>query len=287
MAVREMAIAVPEIRFRLAIRPNTWTSIRLEFEALSKVEQYCFDLRWTHAELVGLFAARVRGYVIRQNIGGPPLNSNGAKDSHFIDLVLHSPVMWARKSQPLIGPMITLARSRPRWLIELAREAAVCAVKEGSHQIRWPDVTQQLSSFGQKRILDTVVEFSPQCAEIAEIISSFADQAEEFSTDELMKVISNRVLQAVQPRIAGIPGKVAAIDVAAFLFQIGFLSAKRTLADGYEHLTYMEQPDLLKSRTNRDQGVRWEIHPVFRQALRMRGVDGVEKHRARSDGRSR
>ncbi len=100
------------------------------------------------------------------------------------------------------------------------------------------------------------------------MISAFAQQSERYKTADLITTITNRVLQGTNPKIAGVTGEVGPKEIAAFLFQIGFLSARRDSADGtYEHITYSDNPSLLESRTNVDQGVSWEIHPVFRQAL--------------------
>jgi hypothetical protein len=83
-------------------------------------------------------------------------------------------------------------------------------------------------------------------------------------------------------------GQPRPVDVAAFLFQIGFLSARRNLEDGgYEHLTFADKPDLLRARTNLDDGVRWEIHPVFRQALQMRDAQGRSLRLPPTDRRGR
>ena len=68
-------------------------------------------------------------------------------------------------------------------------------------------------------------------------------------------------------------GKPAAMEVAHFLFQIGFLTARRDISpDSYEHLAYSDNPALLNARTNVDQGFSWEVHPVFRQVLKLKNV---------------
>jgi hypothetical protein len=68
--------------------------------------------------------------------------------------------------------------------------------------------------------------------------------------------------------------KPTARDVAQFLFQIDFLSARRDNADGtYDHLAFADRPNLLRITTNLDEGMSWEIHPVFRNTLKTKNVE--------------
>jgi hypothetical protein len=122
-------------------------------------------------------------------------------------------------------------------------------------------------------VQDTVAEFRSQCPEIEELLTAFVGEPEWFSTADLISALNNRVLQAVHPKIVGVMGKPAAMEVAHFLFQIGFLTARRDISpDSYEHLAYSDNPALLNARTNVDQGFSWEVHPVFRQVLKLKNV---------------
>lgn len=290
LAAREIANAIPQVRLRLAVRPNTWTTLAYDFEALSKVAQYNIDLRWTEPELRDVLAARIRGYLVRTAQWEAFASVGAPRADDLIALLFETPVPWGGggKQRPVHVPLVTLSRRRPRWLIELARVAADAAHKIRHAKVLFPDVTGRLEAFGKQRIADTVAEFSPQCPQVEELIAAFSRQPEEYATNELMDTISKRILPSVTPKIVGVPGDPRAIDVAAFLFQIGFLSARRQLdAEQYEHLTYSDQPELLRARTNVDDGVRWEIHPVFRQALHMRDAMGRPLRLVPSENRGR
>ena len=70
------------------------------------------------------------------------------------------------------------------------------------------------------------------------------------------------------------------MKVASFLFEIGIFYARRENADGsYEHFAFAQKPSLLRSRTDPDEGMQWEVHPVFRQALELRDAAGREQRR--------
>jgi len=145
--------------------------------------------------------------------------------------------------------------------VELCKVAAHHA--HPKRYITLDNMLPQLEAFGRRRIEDTIAEFRSQCPEVGELIDGFVDEAEEYETGELLKLIDNKILSHVNPKIVGVPGTVRARDVAAFLFQIGVVFGRENLQDGsYRHLSYAERPSLLDSRTKLDAGLRWEVHPV-------------------------
>lgn len=165
-------------------------------------------------------------------------------------------------------------------MIELAKVAAACAVRNHHPRISRDDVFGELTAFGRRRIDDTVAEFRSQCPDLAELLQAFNREKEELSTDELLRIIDNKVLTHLRPTIAGITGKVSNVQVAALLYEIGLIYGRRNLDDGsYEHVSFAENPVLLRSRTNLDAGMSWEIHPAFRQALEIRDPEGRERVR--------
>lgn len=171
----------------------------------------------------------------------------------------------------------TLSMHRPRWTIELSKEAAKSAVARGQSKISRDDIFTNLASFGKRRIEDTIAEFRSQCPQIDELIGAFTRGQEQFKTDELLKLIDNKVLNHLTPQIVGVAGKPTSREVAAFLFEIGIFFGRRDLPDGgYEHIGFSDQPSLWRSRTDLDRGLSWEVHPVFRQALEIRDATGRE-----------
>jgi hypothetical protein len=276
VACRQIVNQVPQIVIRAVVRPNVWTTVKREHEALSHVEQYIMDLHWSDESIKQLLANRIRGHFVRRHQEEAISDRNLRADAYdsgetIIGLAFESPMAWGHRKRPPHVVLSTLSQGRPRWLIELCKSAAVRMLQQTNPtRITLAHLTAELPTFGKKRIDDTIAEFKSQCPEVAELIMAFADQSERYKTADLITTITNRVLQAVSPHIVGVTGPPKPLDVAAFLFQIGFLSARRDKSDGsYEHITYSGNPSLLVARTNIDQGVSWEIHPVFRQALNL------------------
>jgi hypothetical protein len=283
-AARELVREVPELRIRAAVRPNVWTTIKMEFESLSKVEQYIDDVSWKEEDCRTLLARRVEGYLKRNDLWQrvrPNLPPPGeGRDKYLIAFVFDQQMQWGGTIRPAHVVIYTLSKHRPRWMIELSKGGAAIAAGRSHQRITHDDLIADLTKFGDRRIQDTVAEFRSQCAEIEELISAFSRSSEQLTTDELFRLIENKILNHVDVRIAGIPGRPKGIHVAAFLFEVGFVYGRRDYGDGkYDHFSYAERPSLLRSRANMDDGLTWEIHPVFRQALEIRDTRGKELRR--------
>ena len=69
------------------------------------------------------------------------------------------------------------------------------------------------------------------------------------------------------------------LDIAHFLFRLGFVVARAEKEEGYEHYFFADMPDFLSSRTNQDFGVIWEIHPCYRQALDIQKLNQYQQKR--------
>src|SRR6185312_1121078 len=240
VAMRQLCNEVKEIRFRTSVRPSTWAIIKRKYEALSKVEPYVIDLQWSRDQLEGMLGARVRSYLLR-NSGAAVASGRilGMTAQELVAIAFDDPMPWGKKEidKDLIGddehpdkkraPAVvisTLARYRPRWMVELCKLAASNAVRRKSIKIGLDDLTTKLEDFGKTRIDDLIAEFRAQCDKIEFMIQSFKGKSERFKTDELIRHM-NRNLGNRDVRIAGISGRPTDSELIRFLFQIGFLTA--------------------------------------------------------------
>lgn len=110
------------------------------------------------------------------------------------------------------------------------------------------------------------------------------------SRDELLKIIKNQITEHLVPIIEGKETKTP-IAVAHFLYRLGFIiarsesseggSAKNVIIDNerreYEHYHFHDMPDFLTSRTDNDFGVKWEIHPCYREALDIKKLNRYQR----------
>ena len=280
-AIRQISSLIPTFKFRASVRPNVWSIVKREYESLSHVEQYMTDMQWTLDEFATLIARRVEGYLHRTgqldafNESIEKDKKQNQRERNLIGLVFKDPMPWGKdQERPAATTLYTFARQRPRWLIELWKVSAKAAKKAGSATIDLPHINGELESFGQRRIDDTVAEFKSQCPQVEELLVAFINEPEWLTTDNLIKTIKEKIIdKGISPRISGVTGASSPWEIAHFLYQISFLTARKDRGDGhYDHFSYASNPRLLSARTNLDQGHSWEIHPVFRQALKLKNA---------------
>lgn len=289
-ACRSLNQAIPELRIRAIVRPNVWTILKREFESLSHVEQYLVNLTWSLDDARHLLARRIEGYLQRtaqwEAVSKTLRGTQEFREYTLLAFVFETPMQWGGQARNPHYVLYTLSKWRPRWIIELCRTAAASAVRARRSIIMLNDIVDQLTAFGRRRIDDTVSEFRSLCSTIDELIMAFSGQKEQLTTAELLKVIDDRIMTHVDVTIAGVSGRVSATDVASLLFEIELYYGRRDFPDeSYEHVNFTDSPTLLRSRTNIDTGLVWEIHPVFRQALEMRDREGRERRTARRRNR--
>ena len=139
------------------------------------------------------------------------------------------------------------------------------------------DIDDVWSEYGKKRIEDLVREHRHQCKEIESIISSFRESVRLFTSDDLFNHINSKILNHTNIFIDSIQVR-SPKDVAHFLFRIGFIVARSDDENGeYEHYSFKQMPSLLTANTNNDFGMRWEIHPCYRQALEIKQLNHAQK----------
>jgi hypothetical protein len=270
-AIRSICISIPEIKVRFSIRPNVWKILKQEYASIgSHFDQFIVDIKWNEEQIRRLLANRIRGFMQRNSIDGLenfPQTETG--DKSLISLVFEDPMNWNGGRPPHVV-LDTLSRNRPRWLVVLCKLAYARARDRNSFKIILSDIMDDLADFGNKRIDDIVAEYSCQCQQVREIISAFKKQEKTYNNDQLSYLINKRVLNSLNPTISGVIGKVGSNEIIHFLYQIGFISARRERqGGGYDHVEFHDDPTIMRDRTIMGSGISWEIHPIFVNALHM------------------
>lgn len=174
VAIRQISNLLPEFKFRAAVRPNVWATIKRDYEALSHVEQYIDDINWSRDDYYLLLAKRIEGYLRRthQWVENKDIIPNRLLEqrSFLIEQIFMRTMPWGKnKTRDVTTVLYTLSRHRPRWLIELCKEAALFASKHGSNKIQADDINGVMQAFSKRRVDDTIAEFKSQCPEIEKI----------------------------------------------------------------------------------------------------------------------
>jgi len=269
-ACRYLTQDVKEISFRVTMRTDVWALIRRYDEALDKIEQYVSRISWTEDDFRKLLYMRLKSQfeALKINLSIP----NNLKDPrdiehYYISQVFQNRMLWGDKDTLTYRVIFTLSYHRPRWAIQLCKLAQQAAIELNSNEISKEHIDQVWGEYGNKRISDLVAEHKHQCSTVEELINAFRGSDRCMVRSKLLEWIKNRILTHLAPIIEGKEVR-SSVDIAHFLYRIGFIVARSTDPKGlYEHYHFDDMPDFLSSRTSDDFGAEWEIHPCYREAL--------------------
>jgi len=273
-ACRNLANAVRGLRLRAAVRTDVWTILAQHDEALDKCEQYMLDLRWSTNETGAILEKKILSYFKRQY----PNNSAYTKfrqrqdSSKIRQLVFREPFNWSGRPLEAFRPIHILCAGRPRWAAQLCKLAGKSAYEKHANKIGMGHIQAQLRAYGKSRLDDLYKEHRHQCPRMQDIIECFSGGPARYRTEELLKLITDEVVRKRGvPEIDGIRVAGGSLNMAHFLFRIGFICARDDLSEsGLGFIRHEDRPNLLSTTANLDDGMDWEIHPSYREVLRIK-----------------
>ena len=272
-ACRYLVNHVKGLYIRSSVRTDVWTILKQHDEALDKCSQYLFDLHWSTGETGKILERKIISYFKREYpYEKQYMNLKEDEDTDKIyRLVFTSKFRWAQRQMDPYQPIHILSNARPRWATQLCKMAGLSAFKRGSDVININDIANNLRDFGQARLDDLYREHRHQCPKIENLVEIFSNGRRRYSTKELLKIITDKVVRKNGlPEIDGFHSVNSAMDVAHFLFRIGFIYARDECAStGLEFIKFEDRPNLLTTNINPDDKMAWEIHPSFRSVLKI------------------
>ncbi len=266
-ACRDLAASYKGIIIRTVVRSDVWASISKKDEALDKVEQYIFDIKWSAKEFKRFIKERIVSYCKRSGHEGL---LEGRSDEEVSQLVFSARFPWGSKGQAEPHRVIHLfSAGRPRWAAQLCRMAGSEAVKSGtSTVIKLGHFNQVLEKYGQYRVDDLVREHQHQCIDIIAIVESFRNGKKIFTSDELIGFL-NTIVATKELKIDGTIAEDPS-TIARFLHRIGFLSAVEEKYGQPKYYDFEEQPELWHAGAPIHGEIQWSVHPSFRAVLGLR-----------------
>lgn len=263
-ACRDLASNYKGLVIRTVIRADVWASIRKSDEALDKVEQYIFDLKWSQNEFRRFLAERIGAYVTR-NEGESA--AKGLTTDQIVGLVFEGKFPWGKSFVEPHRIIHRFSGGRPRWASQLCRLAGAEAVKVEAPRIKSGHITQVLGEFGRYRLDDVAREHAHQCPNMANIVNAFSRQRSNFTTANLLVFIRERITRHMKVEIDGREVDDP-LEIARFLFQVGFLVGVLKEPNGQiEYCEFEHNPELLKNEANLDDGMDWLIHHLYHRHL--------------------
>lgn len=274
-ACRNLVSSVNGLCIRAAVRTDVWSVLAQHDEALDKCEQYMLDLTWSTAETGHILANKILSFFKRYypDDSRYAALSSPQDERDIRQIVFKEPFPWGGRSLDSYRPIHVLSAGRPRWAAQLCKLAGKDAFEKATSLISLGHVKAVLRTYGQHRINDLYKEHRHQCPALQDIVESFSGGQRRFTSDQLLDHIANRVIKRIgTPTIDGITVEKGTLSVAHFLFRCGFIAARND-ADptGLGFIRFEDRPNLLATRVNLDDGLEWEIHPSYREVLRIQG----------------
>lgn len=291
-ACRYMIQDMQDITIRVTMRTDVWAMIRKSDEALDKVEQYAHEILWSQRDFLQLLALRIEASLRALEIPLPKVPAHVQESDaqeRLLELVFVPKMEWgaeyrsadfgAHKVAPTYKVLYTVSYERPRWAIQLCKLAQGSALRRGATHIGKIHLDEIWGEYGAKRIADLVAEHKHQCAQVEELLNGFRGANRQMERDELFAWINNRISNHMAPMIEGKSVRTPK-EIARFLYRLGFILARSDRQDGsYEHYRFDQMPDFFTSRTDDDFGLKWEIHPCYREALDIKKLNQSHKER--------
>lgn len=284
-ALRDLCNENAGLRFKLSLRSDVYYLVRTSDESTDKIEGSVVWFTWTNHEILALLAKRIETFFGRATNEEKLLAMRQWDLAKYLDPVMEPFFLgqgkWAKA--PIYRILMSLIRKRPRDLVKLCTLAARKAHDAGRARIATPDFQESFEEYSQGRVQDTINEFRSELPDIERLILNMKPNRIEkkaalgyvYKTDALLKKLNSIAETGRFVFRAGNPAGPR--DLAAFLYKINFLTARKVLPDREIDRKYFEENRYLSAQFA-DFGYDWEIHPAYRWALQPDTVDRIYEH---------
>jgi hypothetical protein len=273
-ACRALARDVKGLYIRASVRTDVWSSLRKN-EDLDKCEQYVTDISWSASDLKIILSKKIFSYHERNSLSH--LSKLGVDYRTDADRVLEFAftrrMNWSGGSVPPFRPIYILSAGRPRWMSQLCRLSGIEAAKRKKTSIGLAEIRNVLKTYSRFRLSDIYKEHSHQYIELEKLIETFSNSPSRYSTSELLRQLAvnyvNKIGAKNIPILDGFPYSYP-MQLAHFLYKIGFIVGRKEHkgdSGNADFVRFEERPELLTDSRNSDDGLLWEVHPSYRDAL--------------------
>ncbi|WP_099469977.1 ATP-binding protein [Konateibacter massiliensis] len=280
-SIRDLSREIPNLRFRVALRSDVYYSVRTSDESTDKIEGCVLWQYWSNHEIMVMLIKRIETYFGR-DINEKELLEKKQKDiKHYLDSVFEERFKgkghW--DNAPIYQVLMSLIRKRPRDLIKLCTLAARNAKKFSHSKIQTSDLEESFNEYSAGRLQDTINEYASELTKIEDLLLKMRPTKKElesgspclFSRDKLINKLNN-ILSMSNYTFNG-NKVVTAQNLAAFLYKINFLTARKDKDEEIQRSYYDENRYLANEFS--DFGYSYEIHPAYRWALQPSNIEDL------------
>ncbi len=272
-AVRDLSRDMKNLRFRVALRSDVYYAVRTSDETTDKIDGSVIWQSWTNHEILVMLIKRIETYFGRE-IDEEHLLRQRQKDiCHYLNSIFearfHGYGQWS--NAPMYRILMSLIRKRPRDLVKLCTLAARKAYANKHDHILTGDLESAFTIYSNDRLTDTSTEYKSELPQIHELLLKMKPSQKElmtgtpclFSRQQLIKKLDN-VLSMSHFTFKD-NKEVNAQNLAAFLYKINFITARKRVGDEILRVYYDENQYIYNDFS--DFGYSYEIHPAYRWAL--------------------
>jgi len=193
-------------------------------------------------------------------------------EKNALNRIFPSTFFWGKKDVKNYVCLYTLAYERPRWGIQLCKLAQKTALLKNHDKITLDDIETAWVEYGKLRVADLESEHKHQCNKITAIVNAFRGQPSLFSRAKLLEIINQSISSRGSVCIDGNETRKS-IDIAYFLYRIGFIVARTNDSSSYYHYSFEDFSSLLSTKFQKDNEFEWEIHPCYRKVLDIKSLN--------------
>lgn len=282
-ALRDLSRDNEGLQFRISLRSDVFFLVRTSDESTDKIEGSVVWYSWTNHEILALLIKRLlsfRGLEV-------PEAQLIATEQHVLasnlDMIMQPRFLghggW--KNIPTYRMLMSLIRRRPRDLVKICSLAAQKAHERRSSLIGTDDFNAVFDQYSQGRLNDSIVEFRSELPSIERLLLNMRPTNAQrklgkkpfnYTTADLLTRVGD-IQQNHGPFMFYGSRRATNKDLAAFLYKIGFLTARKDVGPRIERRFFEEHQYLSSSFT--DFGFDWEVHPAFRWALKPESIQDM------------
>lgn len=270
-AARLLAHEIEELVVRVSVRLDIWTTIRRLDEALDKCDQHITDIEWDNLGTLSIIANRIRNYLeIKAGSEDPAFRTmvRSLPDDEVLDLLFARSFPWGDGELKNFNYLHRLSSGRPRWMLRVCKASTEQANQEMRYNgINIGSIRKILPAYSSNRLTDVIIEHRHQCDEIENLVLAFEGRQRAFTTREILEFIRRKMDVLGSVSIDDNPA-ANENEICSFLFRIEFLEAKIDSSPN-EILRYEQHPHFFRASTANHDSIKWEVNPVFHQALHL------------------
>lgn len=272
-AIRDLSRDIKNLRFRVGLRSDVYYAIRTSDETTDKIDGSVLWLKWTNHEILVMLIKRIETFFGNYFDEEELLRTKQKDFKNSLDSVFESRFNgkghW--ENAPMYRVLTSLIRKRPRDLVKLCTLAARQAYINKHNKIMTSDLESVFANYSNDRLTDTGNEYQSEFPKVKELLLKMKPSKQEiyeghpckYSRAQLLGKLNNILSMSNFVLVDG--SKASAEDLAAFLFKINFITARKKVGNEIQRVYYDENQYIHNKFT--DFGYDYEIHPAYRWAL--------------------